>query len=110
MKRLLAAALAAGLLCWFSLDVASADPPRPLGGLDLQGYCQSQGYDGVVLDGSAIGGHNVFNNWRCQIAGKNHPFSFEQACRWQYGLQAVQAHPTDKDNAFSWVCYAVGRS
>jgi len=108
MESRVCVVLAVAWLLVPALAVSSqANPPRVLGGLDLQGYCQNQRYDGVVLEGGAIIGHNVFNNWRCQTAGNTHPFSFEQACRWQYGLQAVQARPTDRDDAFGWRCYSV---
>ncbi len=32
----------------------------------------------------------------------------EQACKWQYGVEAVQARFTDVNDAFTWVCYSVG--
>ena len=81
----------------------------PLGGLDLNGYCQSAGFAGVTLTKPQLGHNAAFNNWRCVTAhGTTHPFSFEQACKWQYGLQAVQAHPRDPDDAFTWTCYSVG--
>jgi hypothetical protein len=32
----------------------------------------------------------------------------EQACKWQYRIEAVQARFTDVNDAFTWKCYAVG--
>jgi hypothetical protein len=86
---------------------AGTDPITLLGGLDLDGYCLSIGFAGVTLTRPDSGPNAAFNNWRCKTAdGATHPFSMEQACKWQYSANAVQAHPTDPDNAFSWLCYA----
>jgi hypothetical protein len=85
---------------------ARADHPTLLGGLNLLGYCVSEGYAGVTLTKPVVGPNAAKNNWRCVTAeGMTHPFSFEQACKWQYNLNAVQAHPADPDNAFTWVCF-----
>ena len=85
------------------------NPAEALGGLDLFTYCRSLGYVGFALTKPRFGPNAAYNNWRCQTAsGEVHPFSFEQACKFQYGLEAVQAHPTDPDDAFTWVCYSVG--
>lgn len=88
--------------------VVFADSPTPLGGLDLTSFCPAQGYVGFTLTKPQLGHNAAFNNWRCVTSeGKLHPFSMEQACKWQYGLNAVQAHPLDPDDAFTWVCYSV---
>jgi len=90
-------------------STARADPPTPLGGLELRTYCQTHGYTDVVLQkGVVIGPQAAYNNWRCytDTPTNDHPFSMEQACKWAYGLNAVQAHPLDSDNAFTWVCYS----
>ncbi len=80
-----------------------------LGGLDLVTYCQSLGFARFALTKPRFGPNAAYDNWRCETeSGEVHPFSFEQACKFQYGLEAVQAHPTDPDDAFTWVCYAVG--
>src|SRR5437870_4001754 len=80
-----------------------------LGGLDLGTYCQSLGFARFALTKPRFGPNAAYDNWRCETeSGEVHPFSFEQACKFQYGLEAVQAHPTDPDDAFTWVCYAVG--
>jgi hypothetical protein len=31
----------------------------------------------------------------------------EQACKWEYDLEAIQAHFLDRDDAYSWWCYNV---
>jgi hypothetical protein len=53
-------------------------------------------------------GEAAYNNWRCYTGTPDnpHPFNFEQACQWAYGLNAVHAHPLDADDAFTWVCYS----
>jgi len=80
-----------------------------LGGLDLVTYCQSLGFARLALTKPRFGPNAAYDNWRCETeSGEVHPFSFEQACKFQYGLEAVQAHPTDPDDAFTWGCYAVG--
>lgn len=85
-----------------------ADSPTALGGLDLDSYCISQGFAGVTLTKPQIGHQAAFNNWRCvTFTGRTRPFSMEQACKWQYDLKQVQAHPTDPDDAFTWVCYSM---
>ena len=34
----------------------------------------------------------------------------EQACKWMYGINDVQARFTDVNDAFTWVCYSVGNA
>ena len=88
--------------------IVLADSPTALGGLDLFSYCISKGYAAATLTKPQIGPNAAFNNWRCIAAdGHTHPFSMEQACKWQYELNQVQTHPTDPDDAFTWVCYSV---
>jgi len=77
--------------------------------LDLFTYCQSLGFDFLALRKPPFGPNAAYGSWQCAtVFGEMHPFSFEQACKFQYGLEAVQAHPTDPDNAFTWVCYTAG--
>jgi hypothetical protein len=94
-----------------TVSVALADHPTPLGGLTLQEYCQSEGYAGVTMTKDRIGPNAAFNNWRCVTTeGNTHPFSMEQACKWQYSLRQVQSHPDDPDDAWTWVCYSVAHN
>src|SRR5207247_2142646 len=80
-----------------------------LGGLDLGTYCQSLGFARFALTKPRFGPNAAYDNWRCETeSGEVHPFSFEQACKFQNGLEAAQAHPTDPDDAFTWVCYTAG--
>jgi len=102
--------VAAAISCLVGVASARADSPTPLGGVELVPYCQSLGYTGATLQkGYVVGVQAAFDNWRCaDDAGTVHPFSMEQACQWMYGLNAVLAHPLDRNDAFSWVCYAAG--
>jgi hypothetical protein len=95
-----------------TLDVHSLSivPPSHrlvlIGGLSLDGYCQSLGHANSTLTKPQIGPNAAFNNWRCRDAdGGLHLFSMERACQWQWGTTAIQAHPADKNDAFTWVCY-----
>ena len=107
-NRLLAALFAAMIVILVAaLPIAQADKPTALGGLNLLSFCLSEGFSGVTLTKPVIGPNAAINNWRCVAAdGDTHPFSFEQACKFQYDLNAVQAHPLDPDNAFTWVCFS----
>jgi hypothetical protein len=90
-----------------SLSAPPTEQLTALGGLNLNGYCQSTVYAGATLTKPQLGPNAAFNNWRCVTSsGDTHPFSMEQACKWQYSLEAVQAHPRNADDAYTWVCYA----
>lgn len=85
-----------------------ADAPTVLGDLGLWEYCVAHGYVDVSLTKPQIGLNAAFNNWRCVTAdGEFRPFSMVQACKWEYNLNEVQAHPTDKNDAYTWLCYSV---
>ena len=89
---------------------AIADPPQPIAGqgLTLLEYCQAQGWETVIFPNGQLAPHAAVNNWRCATGDTSRPINMEQACKWQYGLDAVQARFTDLDDAFSWRCYTVG--
>ena len=101
-----AAVIGGGVL----VPAASADPPTLIGGINVAGYCRSLGYvDATLIKGGVVGPNYAYANWRCVTStGSTHPFSMEQACKWMYGVQAIQAQPTDPNNAFTWNCYAPG--
>jgi hypothetical protein len=113
--RLLFVVAVAGVLVAAFATVGRADAPTPVGGLDLRTYCQSLGYDGAVTTKPPLGPNAAYNDWRC-FTGTTaaptslHPFSMEQACKFQYGQNAIQTHPTNPDNAFTWVCYSVAHA
>lgn len=113
MRRQLIIALVVAVTCLVGASAARADPPTPLGGLDLQSYCQSLGYTGVTLKkGFILGEQAAYDNWRCYTGtpADTHSFSMEQACMWTYGPNAVQTHPLNADDAFTWVCYSTEHS
>lgn len=94
---------------------ARADAPTPLGGLNLTRYCQSLGYTDTTMTKPQVGPNAAYDNWRCFTGTSTapttlHPFSMEQACKFQYGQNAIQAHPTNPDDAFTWVCYSVAHT
>jgi hypothetical protein len=97
----------AGVVFGGSLGFNPPAPHEQLGGLQLDEFCKSLGYDGVVLTRPRLGSGAAIGNWRCGSAGDLHPFSIEQACKWEYGLDAVQTHFLDRDDAYSWKCFAV---
>jgi hypothetical protein len=97
----------AGVAFGGSVGFNPAAPHEQLGGLGLQEFCQSLGYDGVVQTKPRLGFAAAIDNWRCVRDGVLHPFSMEQACKWEYGMDAIQAHFLDRDDAFSWKCFAV---
>jgi hypothetical protein len=111
MKRhqyvfVLVAAVAASLA--FGLQPASANAPQLLGGLHLLEYCQAHGWDTVVFPRGQLAPHAAVDNWACASGDESIPISMEQACKWEYGREAVQARFTDSNDAFTWGCYAVG--
>jgi hypothetical protein len=85
-----------------------ADAPIVLGDLGLREYCVASGFADVTLTQPQIGPNAAFNNWRCVTdEGDLRPLSIVQACKWEYNLDEVQAHPTDKNDAYTWLCYTV---
>jgi hypothetical protein len=105
-RKLVVAAAVASIAVTPSL--AMADTPQPIGGLKLLNYCQAQGWETVIFPHGRFAPHAAVNNWRCATGDTSLPINMEQACKWQYGLDAVQTRFTDLDDAFTWVCYTVG--
>jgi hypothetical protein len=85
-----------------------ADAPQLLGGVDVGGYCETLGHSDGTLTKDPFGPNAAYHNWQCiTVKGDTRPFSFVQACKWQYDLdRGVQARPLDHDDAFSWRCYS----
>ena len=111
MKRLLILFVASVLGGGFASAV-KADASTPLGGLALTPYCQSLGYDGDILTKDQLGPNAAYDNWRCFLGTRDAPtslylFSMEHACKFQYGHAAIDARPTNPDDAYTWVCYSV---
>jgi hypothetical protein len=68
-----------------------------LGGMDLSGYCQSQGFLGVRLDGGTI------NDWHCRSS-----IDVNSTCRSEYGRSDAVGRYSDLNNPQSWACYSTG--
>src|SRR5689334_1018083 len=81
--------------------VATADPPQPLGGLHLYEYCQAHGWETVIFPRGQLAPHAAVDNWRCATGDTSLPISMEQACKWEYGREDVQARFTDVNDAFT---------
>jgi hypothetical protein len=94
----------------FAPTAAVADPPQALGGLKLLEYCQANGWDTVIFPRGELAPHAAVDNWRCASGDTSLPISMEQACKWQYDRNAVEARFTNVNDAFTWVCYSVGHS
>ncbi len=82
------------------------------GGLNIWGFCNSQGYPTVgYARGWIEGPQYAYNNWVCQTGSDQlnpenpHPVNMTKACQWQHGMKAIQAHPDDPDHAWSWKCW-----
>jgi hypothetical protein len=112
MNRLLSAVFVAVSLAGASASAVRADASTPLGGLALTAYCQSLGYAGDILTKPRLGPGAAYDNWRCFYGTRDaptslHRFSLDQACKFQYGHRAVEARPTNDDDAFTWICYSL---
>src|SRR5215216_276458 len=94
----------------FALPTASADPPQSLGGLNLEAYCQAQGWETFIFPRGRLAPHAAVENWRCASGDESLPVNMELACKWQYGIDDVHARFTDVNDAFTWVCYSVGHA
>jgi hypothetical protein len=103
--------VAAALIVLATASTATAGEQRPLGGLQLNAYCQAKGFDNVVFPRGQLGHNAAVNNWRCwMMTGETQPLSMTQACKWQYGLNYAHARFTDIDDAYTWGCYASANS
>ncbi len=87
-------------------------PPHELGGLDLNGYCESLGYTSAALHkGQVVGPNAAFENWACVEKGSHEVLiaatgpapSMANACAVQHpGSFAYAEEPND---ANSWKCF-----
>jgi hypothetical protein len=68
-------------------------------------YCQAQGHETVIFPRGHLAPPAAVDNWAFASGDTSLPISFEQACKWEYGLEAVQAQFADLNDAFSWYCY-----
>jgi DNA-binding beta-propeller fold protein YncE len=89
-------------------------PPRELGGLGLNEYCQGLGYEGVTLHrGSTRGENYAYENWACVEKGGHQALiastgaapSMADACLLAFPGVALFAYPIEPENAESWLCF-----
>jgi hypothetical protein len=87
----------------------ASDPPsnQDVGGLDVNGYCVSQGYSGDSLaKGGPSGPNFAYDNWSCTGGSV---LNMTTLCQVAYGVQypntPIVAWPSDPTNAESWNCY-----
>lgn len=83
-RKLASMLVGLALAACVSLFSAASASAAVLGGVDLDGYCKSIGYWGVVLES-----HDAYG-WRCQRATERAHISMTAACRWQYGNPAAR--------------------
>ena len=74
-----------------------------LGDLNLNAYCASVGSGGAVLSGPRTGPDAAFNNWHCSDSAEL--LDIKDACERQYGRADVEARPTDRNDAYTWICF-----
>lgn len=84
------------------------DQEKLLGGLDLDGYCRSQGHVRSGLIKPQIGPGNAHGNWRCiKSNGELKLVVMSDACQWQYPyVDHPRAKAQDNNDAFTWSCYS----
>ena len=82
-------------------------PGTVVGGLVLNSYCQSLGFDHSMLIGNVVLAPGAAFNWVCVTAsGAQTPINMQAACVFQYPGQVTIAYPQDVNDGFSWVCIA----
>jgi hypothetical protein len=82
-------------------------PGTVVGGLVLNSYCQSLGFDHSMLIGNIVLAPGAAFNWVCvTAAGAQTPIDMQAACVFQYPGQVTIAYPQDVNDGFSWVCIA----
>lgn len=82
-------------------------PGTVVGGLNLNSYCQSLGFDHSMVIGNIVLAPGAAYNWVCvTTSGAQTPIVMQSACVFQYPGQVTIAYPQDVNDAFSWVCIA----
>ncbi len=92
------------------LTVATSTPSAQrtdLGGLNVDGYCQSTSKTTAEIPKGSSGPDVAFGNWRCGPNGA--PLDMQTLCDATYAASAtsILAVATDPNNALSWQCYGV---
>ncbi|HVA91848.1 MAG TPA: Mbeg1-like protein, partial [Chloroflexota bacterium] len=80
-------------------DAGSVGGTVNLGGVDLNSYCQSQGYTQASLDGDTA------DDWHCDDdSGNLISIDMNAACQWQYSDSNATAVMGDLNDPNSWSC------
>jgi hypothetical protein len=88
-------------------STATANSSQPLGGLNLNAYCQAKGFQGASLARGQLAHHAAVQNWQCAtVGGQSQPINMTKACTWEYG-ETTQARFTNVHDAYTWACYSV---
>ena len=92
--------------CWRGNGAPQLSAPPPSqelevdhGGMDLNGYCQARGYDGVSLDTSSVFG------WHCDSGSARYDIDMVDACNYQYGAAEWLPRYRDPNDPSSWSCW-----
>jgi len=100
------------LLAYSAAERAKPSLARPLGGVNVWDYCQSQGYPTVGYKRGFIKGPQAaYDNWVCQKGTDQlkpvepRLVDIAAACRFQYKVADATARPDDPNHAWSWNCY-----
>ena len=78
---------------------------QPIGELDLNAYCASQGFERSELSRERVGYQAAYGNWFCIKRDSKKMINLEKACQWQYPKYELFAWPLDPDDAFTWRCF-----
>lgn len=82
---------------------AAASADTDVGGVDLDGYCTSKGFDGVELTGPVTGPYSAYN-WHCKKGSETYSIDMQDVCRTQYQNPAAIGEAQTLDDAYSWRC------
>ena len=84
-----------------TVTLATAPAYSRLGGIDLQGYCQSIGDSGASLDGTTS------NDWHCvSYTGSHVSIDLDDACQRQYPHNQAAFSTTSDSGPYGWSCQA----
>jgi hypothetical protein len=97
--RLKVAAVGAATIAVTALGLGNASASST-GGLDLNSYCQAEGFYGVTLTSTSP----PVYGWRCVGSYGLYGIDMQAACRWQYPQYQLRAVYSDPNDPYSWYC------
>src|SRR5579872_1934313 len=80
------------------LPALATGSPQLLGGMNIDGYCQSQGDTGSSV--------NASGTWNCNPSGN--AVNMSGACQWQYVDSNAFAQQDIPNSPYGWNCYTTG--